>query len=133
MIVIGLMSGTSLDGISAAAVRFTEKVPGMPRAEILGFHVEAYSDEQRARISDAIDGTSAEAYCRLNYDLGHWLAEAALGVINDAGIPRGDIAAIASHGQTLWHAAPHSTWQSGESAVIAERTGDGWTTTFLFP
>lgn len=123
MIVIGLMSGTSLDGISAAAVRFTEEAPGMPRAEILGFHVVAYSDEQRSRITGAIDGASAEAYCRLNYDLGHWLADAALGVINEAGVPRAEIAAIASHGQTLWHDAPHSTWQSGESAVIAERTG----------
>jgi anhydro-N-acetylmuramic acid kinase len=123
MIVIGLMSGTSLDGISAAAVRFTEDTPGMPRAEILGFHVAEYNDEQRSRISGAIDGASADAYCRLNYDLGHWLADAALGVINEAGVPRSEIAAIASHGQTLWHAAPHSTWQSGEAAVLAERTG----------
>jgi anhydro-N-acetylmuramic acid kinase len=41
----------------------------------------------------------------------------------EAGIARSDIAAIASHGQTIWHEPGHSTWQSGESAVIAERTG----------
>ena len=41
----------------------------------------------------------------------------------DAGVARDDIAAIASHGQTIWHEPGHSTWQSGEAAVIAERTG----------
>jgi anhydro-N-acetylmuramic acid kinase len=41
----------------------------------------------------------------------------------EAGIARDDIAAIASHGQTVWHEPGHSTWQIGEAAVIAERTG----------
>ena len=41
----------------------------------------------------------------------------------EAGIAREDILAIASHGQTIWHEPGHSTWQTGESAVIAERTG----------
>ena len=41
----------------------------------------------------------------------------------DAGIGRGDVAAIASHGQTVWHEPGHSTWQFGQPAVIAERTG----------
>jgi anhydro-N-acetylmuramic acid kinase len=41
----------------------------------------------------------------------------------EAGVPRSDVRAIGTHGQTLWHEAPHSTWQIGESAVIAERLG----------
>src|SRR6185436_13100085 len=41
----------------------------------------------------------------------------------ESGVPREEVRAIGSHGQTLWHEAPHSTWQLGESAVIAERLG----------
>jgi anhydro-N-acetylmuramic acid kinase len=55
--------------------------------------------------------------------LGGWLADAAVEVMAEAGIARDDIAAIATHGQTIWHEPGHSTWQSGEAAVIAERTG----------
>ena len=66
---------------------------------------------------------SAQEYCRLAFDLGHWLADAAAAVLVESGVPRAEIRAIGSHGQTLWHEAPHSTWQIGESAVIAERLG----------
>src|SRR5262249_44224625 len=61
--------------------------------------------------------------CNLAFDLGHWLADAAIGALADAGVSRDEVRAIGSHGQTLWHDPPHSTWQLGESAVIAERTG----------
>jgi anhydro-N-acetylmuramic acid kinase len=44
-------------------------------------------------------------------------------VLAEAGVPRAEVRAIGSHGQTIWHEAPHSTWQLGEPAVIAERTG----------
>jgi anhydro-N-acetylmuramic acid kinase len=119
---VGLMSGTSLDGISAAVVRFTD---GERRTEfeLLAFRSTAYSPEQRARLLAAMNGVSAAQYSSLAFDLGAWLGEAAIGVIADAGIARGEILAIGSHGQTLWHNAPHDTWQFGESAVIAERTG----------
>ncbi|MBV6521018.1 MAG: Anhydro-N-acetylmuramic acid kinase [Gemmatimonadaceae bacterium] len=122
-VLVGLMSGTSLDGISATVVRFTAVGAGAPRADLLAFRVVPFDDAQRERIASAIGGAAPEEYCRLNFDLGAWLADAALGVISDAGVPRHEIAAIASHGQTLWHVPGHSTWQSGESAVIAERTG----------
>jgi anhydro-N-acetylmuramic acid kinase len=66
---------------------------------------------------------SPREYCRLAYDLGDWLADAAITAIAEAGLGRGSIAAIASHGQTVWHEPGHSTWQFGQPAVIAERTG----------
>ena len=123
---LGLMSGTSLDGISACVVRFAE-APGSPwregGAELLAFAVREYVPEQRNRLHAAMRSGSAAEYCRLAFDLGAWLADAALAVINESGVPRDEIRAIGSHGQTLWHEAPHSTWQLGESAVIAERTG----------
>ena len=121
-VVVGLMSGTSLDGISAAVVRFSPGTNGAPLAELLAFNVTEYSPEQRARLAHVMTGGTPADFCRINADLGEWLAQAAIEVIAEAGVARSDIAAIASHGQTLWHEPGHSTWQIGEAAVIAERT-----------
>jgi anhydro-N-acetylmuramic acid kinase len=129
---VGLMSGTSLDGISACVVRFRDEghdSQGAPShaprltAELLAFSTIEYSTEQRDRLHAAMRQASTQEYCRLGFDLGGWLAGAATAVIAEAGVPRAEIRAIGSHGQTLWHEAPHSTWQIGESAAIAERTG----------
>jgi anhydro-N-acetylmuramic acid kinase len=119
---VGLMSGTSLDGISAAVVRFTER-DGRTQFELLAFRSTPYSKPQRDRMLAAMTRGSAAEYSSLGFDFGAWLGEAAIGVIADAGVSRKEIIAIGSHGQTLWHNAPHDTWQFGESAVIAERTG----------
>lgn len=122
MIYIGLMSGTSLDGISAAVVRFTQHEDTLD-AQLLAFVGSTYTSTQRARLQRAlVEGTAAE-YCRLGFDLGTWLADAAIAALAEAGVSRGDVRAVGSHGQTIWHEAPHSTWQLGESAVIAERLG----------
>jgi anhydro-N-acetylmuramic acid kinase len=134
---IGLMSGTSLDGISACVVRLAESrelnsaVGGGTRAErgsenqfeLLAFTVSEYSADQRARLLAAMQGVTSKEYCRLAFDLGAWLADAANAVLVEAGVPRDEVRAIGSHGQTIWHEAPHSTLQIGESAVIAERLG----------
>ncbi len=123
MILVGLMSGTSLDGITAAVVRFDEPVTGKVSAELLGFTVRDYTREQRDRLTKALTSGSPADYCRLNFDLGELLASAAKFAIAEAGISRKDVAAIASHGQSIWHEPGHSTWQTGESSVIAELTG----------
>ena len=119
---VGLMSGTSLDGVSAVAVRFHERAAGYD-AEMLAFVVREYSAAQRAALEQAMSAGSARDYCRLQADLGGWLADAAVDVIAEAGVAREDVRAITSHGQTIWHEPPHSTWQIGEPAVIAERLG----------
>ncbi len=118
---IGLMSGTSLDGISAAVVRFRGYAP--VEFELLAFVSTSYSRDERDRLANALNGTTAAEYCRINFDLGEALARAARQAHSESGVPLADIAAIASHGQTVWHEPGHSTWQTGESAVIAERTG----------
>ena len=121
---VGLMSGTSLDGVSAAVVRFTEREEGAGYDVELLAHVQtAYRPEQRAQLRAVMREASARDYCRAGFDLGAWLAEAADAAIARARIPRETIRAVGSHGHTIWHEPPHSTWQLGETAVIAERTG----------
>ena len=123
MVIVGLMSGTSLDGATAAVVRFTPSEDGRVSAELLGFTLHEYSPEQRSRLVSALNGATPSEYTRLNFELGGWLADAAVAAMAETGISRKDIAAIASHGQSVWHEPGHSTWQTGESSVIAERTG----------
>jgi anhydro-N-acetylmuramic acid kinase len=117
------MSGTSLDGISAAVVQFVPAESGALEPRLLSFLTTSYSSAQRERLLGALEGGTADEYCRLSFDLGGWLADAAVAALAEAGVPRDDVRAIGSHGQTIWHAAPHSTWQIGEAAVIAERLG----------
>jgi len=128
MRIIGLMSGTSLDGIDAALVRLDGDSP-----ESLGWSVErfltrAYTADERTRIHDAILRGDAPSLCRLHADLGEWLADAALRVCDAAGIPPELVDLIGSHGQTVWHEPPEAgrrgaTLQLGCAATIAERTG----------
>src|SRR5712671_679680 len=122
-VVVGLMSGTSLDGISAAVARFRDASDGRIDVDLLAFTSREYTSGERMRLGAALGGGTPAEYCRLNFDLGGWLADAAIAVMAEAGVAREDITAIASHGQTIWHEPGHSTWQTGEAAVIAERTG----------
>lgn len=119
----GLMSGTSLDGISAAVARFTPSEGARYEVELLGFHVHPYTHAQRERMLAAMREGTAREYCRLAVDFGRWLSDAAVAVLAEAGVARADVRAIGSHGQTLWHEPGHSTWQLDAPAVIAERTG----------
>jgi len=122
-ILVGLMSGTSLDGISAAVARFHDVPNGGVHCELLGFTHRAYGREDRARLEQAMQHGTAREYCRVQADIGDWMADAALAAMADAGVTARDVAAVASHGQTLWHEPGHSTWQVGDAARIAERTG----------
>jgi anhydro-N-acetylmuramic acid kinase len=121
-VLVGLMSGTSLDGISAAVVRFRESDNAIG-VELLAFVSSRYSSAQRDRVLAALTDATPREYAHLDFDIGAWLGDAACAAISEAGIARADIAAIASHGHTVWHDPPHATWQAGNAAVIAERTG----------
>ena len=94
-VIVGLMSGTSLDGISSAVVRFTTD----GSFDLLAFRQLPYDAARRHRLAAALAGTTPDEYCRLNFELGHWLADAAVAVIADAGVPRDEIAAIIA---TVW-------------------------------
>lgn len=126
MLYVGLMSGTSLDGIDAVLAEVSGKPPRV-RAEVVHFLTVPYTSEQRARLRAVMEGGGAADLCRLNFDLGVWFAEATLRLLQEAGVQPRDIAAIGSHGQTVWHEPPGTrsggTLQIGEAAVIAERVG----------
>lgn len=121
-VVVGLMSGTSLDGITAAVACFTE-AEGRTAVELLAQVQRPYDAPTRERLASALVGATPREYTRLDFALGGWLADAAIAAIAEAGIARDDISAIASHGHTVWHEPPDGTWQFGQPAVIAERTG----------
>jgi anhydro-N-acetylmuramic acid kinase len=117
------MSGTSLDGISAAVVRFREDAAGAIDPQLLAFIQQPYDAAFRARLATAMTDAPPAEYTRLDFELGDRLATAALLAIAEAGVAHADIAAIASHGHTVWHEPPLATWQFGQPAVIAERIG----------
>jgi len=128
MIVIGLMSGTSADGIEAAIVHL-EGTPPSLTWDVLGHSHHLFTPELRAEIFTCFhpETSSVDRLCRLNFALGRALATAALQAAIDAGMTMDNIDLIGSHGQTLWHEPPidgmGSTLQLGEPAIIAEMTG----------
>ncbi|MFE6449070.1 anhydro-N-acetylmuramic acid kinase [Nocardiopsis dassonvillei] len=130
MIVIGLSSGTSADGIDVAAARFAldgDLVLLTP----LGHRTEPYPGALREEIRGALPParTTMEAVCRLDTRIGRAFADAALRAVGELAGGRADL--VASHGQTLFHwadqradgATVHGTLQLGQPAWIAEATG----------
>ena len=129
MIVIGLMSGTSVDGIDAAVVRL-EGVPPDLTWEVLGLSHRPFDEKLRDEIFACFqpETGSVDRLCKLNFALGQALSVAAIEAVQEAGLSMAEIDLIGSHGQTLWHEPPvgderGSTLQLGEPAVIAEITG----------
>ncbi len=122
---VGLMSGTSADGIDAVVLELSGSGRGL-RANLLAHVHQDFTPAFRRRVLAAcLHGTVAEI-CELNFVLGEHFARAALAAIRRAGLKPSQITAIGSHGQTVHHlpnAQTRSTLQIGEPSVIAERTG----------
>jgi len=130
MKIIGLMSGTSADGIDAAVVEINGAPPETLTVELLSFTFVPYKPEQRARIFPLFDPKTGavDRICQMNFAIGDWFADAALAAMAQAGLQPDDIDLIGSHGQTIYHSVEaespvKSTLQIGEAAVIARRTG----------
>lgn len=124
--IVGLMSGTSADGIDAALVEVEGCGPGT-KVKLLAFETVPIDDELRRGIFSLFGpAASLDELCQLNFALGEAFARAALKVIRGAGLKPTEVDLIGSHGQTVRHlpkGAPASTLQIGEPAVIAQRTG----------
>jgi len=122
---LGLMSGTSADGVTAAIV----KIPSLSklRCEILAWETYKYSSVLREQIFELFSEKTGtvDRICSMNFALGEYFAEAALKIIAKTNLEPRDIYAIGSHGQTIYHRPlkPKSSLQIGQAAVIAERTG----------
>jgi len=124
--VVGLISGTSADGIDAALVEVSG-VGLRARLRLIAGLTVPFRPSDRDELFRMFDPSTAtvDRITAFNFHLGDLFAEAALAVIAQAGMPVAEVDLIGSHGQTIWHIpAPHgSTLQIGEPAVIAERTG----------
>jgi anhydro-N-acetylmuramic acid kinase len=109
MRVAGIMSGTSLDGIDVAIV----DLPKIRTVKFLSTPYPAKIRERLLAVSNAVTHTSEIS--RLHYEIAELYAKA----VQRAG----KVDLIGCHGQTIYHEGRRNTFQIGEAAVLAERTG----------
>jgi anhydro-N-acetylmuramic acid kinase len=134
MLVLGMMSGTSADGIDTALVRISGAPPALS-AKFEAHHHVAFNPPVREavlRLANGAPTTTAEI-SRLDFVLGEEFARAAIAACKAADTPLEHLDLIGSHGQTVFHQGARarlvgawrvaSTLQIGEANVIAERTG----------
>ena len=122
---LGLISGTSVDTVDAVVVSSAPDDEAMRLEHALGHPIPG--GLKRDLLAAAADGhTGLSTIARLDVEVGRLFSEAALAVIHAAGRQAGEITAVGSHGQTVWH-EPESPWPStvqlGDPNIIAQRTG----------
>ncbi|MSO20495.1 MAG: anhydro-N-acetylmuramic acid kinase [Acidobacteria bacterium] len=133
MLVAGMMSGTSADAIDVAIVEIRGRAWNA-RVKLRAFQSFPYSDAVRTRILAIAGGeaSSAGEISQLNFLLGELFARACLSTCRRSRIPIASVGLVGSHGQTIYHQSKssnelgikvRSTFQIGEPAIIAERTG----------
>jgi anhydro-N-acetylmuramic acid kinase len=133
LLVLGMMSGTSADGIDIALARISGAPPNL-RAELLGHTSVKFPGAARTEILRVAEqhAISSGTLSQLNFRLGQLFGDAALTACRKFRVRPSTVALIGSHGQTIFHqgraipflgALTASTLQIGEPSVIAARTG----------
>jgi len=131
--IVGLMSGTSVDGVSLVLA----EVCGYKletKVKLLAYKTYPYPEDLRRMIFKLFGGDEAtvENLCLANFVLGEFYAHKIIEFLREAGVEKGEVDLIASHGQTVYHIpqprtvngiTTRATLQIGEPSVIAERTG----------
>ncbi len=127
-LVVGIMSGTSVDGVDAALVRLSDS-GRETHASLVHFLTLPFPADLRAQVLAVNHGEgNAETLSRLNFALGSLFADAAQAVVDAAGISPADVDAVASHGQTVSHTAhrppppnplPHAVGEGGKERDMA--------------
>lgn len=129
MIVAGIMSGTSADGIDVAIVRVTPRETGSPRIKLIGHSAFPFAPKLRKAVLASLDATSVSTadLARLHWRLGETYGDCAIQAAKQFNTR---IHLVGMHGQTVYHqAAPQKflgtplrcTWQLGEAAEVAAR------------
>lgn len=127
---IGLMSGTSLDGLDIAYC-FLDGYYTSTKVQLLKFDEVKMPASLKEKIMKACSAeeSSTPLVCSLNFELGSWMGDCVHRFLEKYHISQDEVDFIASHGQTIWHQPEskdgyvHSTLQIGEPAEIAWRTG----------
>lgn len=125
LIIAGLMSGTSADGIDVAIAQIGSEASGALRWQLHSHTAHPFAPDVREEILACTrnDSGTVDRICALNVRLGELSAQAVMQAAAQSGLPLDSIDLIGSHGQTVWHIPQTATLQIGSAATIAERTG----------
>lgn len=121
--VVGLMSGTSLDGVDAVLARLDGSGPGL-QMEQRAFVHRPYPDPLRSLLArhSTPGSSSVQSLTRLHVRLAHAYADAVDAVLDKAGVPRSSLDLVGSHGQTVQH-LPEPADCAGESVRATLQLG----------
>lgn len=140
VLVGGIMSGTSGDGISVSIIQIKDAKRNYglgkpPEIQLIHHLTRPYEPGLKSRIFQLFDPETArlDELCRMNVLLADEFAETMIACVNEAGLKMSDLALVGSHGQTVCHLPPAaeahedggaaSTLQIGDVSVLAERLG----------
>jgi len=120
---LGIMTGTSMDGIDIALCRIDAR-----DIELVAYREYPFDDALKAELETLLAAGAAplQAIGRLDAAVGEMLADAAVRFMDEEKINARDVTALGMHGQTVWHAPskPHAfSWQLGDANRVAYRTG----------